>query len=131
MVTYKQTTLLLLEEEKRSGHDDCWCKLVQLDMNNRCPISIEVLIADSKLLGFNLLLRFDAIKKLGCLWPVMGLWAFYNMTDLCAQPLPSMRQTKMIWVVSWKWTSNQPPVTLKKQASRISCSSTASSCRLG
>ena len=39
--------------------------LVQLDESNRCLINFEVLVMDGKLLGFNLLLRFDAIKKLG------------------------------------------------------------------
>ncbi len=35
--------------------------LVQLDESNRCLINFEVLVMDGKLLGFNLLLRFDAI----------------------------------------------------------------------
>ena len=39
--------------------------LVQFDMSNRCPINVEVLVVDEKLLGLDLLLRFDAIKKLG------------------------------------------------------------------
>ena len=38
---------------------------VQLDIGSGCPIDIEVLVTDGKLLGFNLLLGFDIIKKLG------------------------------------------------------------------
>ena len=40
-------------------------RLVQLDVNNRHPINIEILVVDEKLLGFDLLLGFDIIKKLG------------------------------------------------------------------
>ena len=39
--------------------------LLQLDVSNRHPISIEVLVVEYKLLGFDLLFRFDTIKKLG------------------------------------------------------------------
>ena len=39
--------------------------LVQFDMSNRPPINVEVLVVDDKLLGFDLLLRFVIIKKLG------------------------------------------------------------------
>ena len=38
--------------------------LLQLDVSNRHPISIEVLVVNEKLLGFDLLLGFEAIKKL-------------------------------------------------------------------
>ena len=37
---------------------------VQLDIGSGCPIDVEVLVADGKLLGFDLLLGFDIIKKL-------------------------------------------------------------------
>ena len=38
--------------------------LVQLNLSNRQSVSIEVLVVDNKLLKFDLLLGFDAIKKL-------------------------------------------------------------------
>ena len=42
-----------------------WVERIQLDIGSGCPIDVEVLVADGKLLGFNLLLGFDIIKKLG------------------------------------------------------------------
>ena len=43
----------------------CGVGHVQLDVGSGCPIDAEVLVADGKLLGFDLLLGFDIIKKLG------------------------------------------------------------------
>ena len=68
MVTRKHTALSLLEKEG-SGCAHRWCSgigLIQLDVSNRGPMSIKALVVDDKLLGFNLLLQFDTIKKLGC-----------------------------------------------------------------
>ena len=38
---------------------------VKLDIGSGHPIDVEVLAVDRKLLGFDLLLGFDIIKKLG------------------------------------------------------------------
>ena len=43
----------------------CGIGCVQLDVGSGCPIDVEVLVADEKLLGFDMLLGFDIIKKLG------------------------------------------------------------------
>ena len=43
----------------------CGVGRIQLDVGSRCPIDVEVLVVDGKLLGFDLLLGFDIIKKLG------------------------------------------------------------------
>ena len=42
----------------------CGIGRVQLDVGSGCPINV-VLVVDRKLLGFDLLLGFDIIKKLG------------------------------------------------------------------
>lgn len=39
--------------------------LVELAVGHMCPLYLEILVADGKLLGFYRLLGFDAIKKLG------------------------------------------------------------------
>ena len=89
---------------------------IQLDMSNRHPVSMEVLVVDNKLLGFNLLLRFDAIKKLGGLCMTSdGTVGFLQLVrPLCAAitiNAPNFHvehdQNRRIWVVSWKWSSNQ------------------------
>ena len=43
----------------------CGVGRVQLDVGSGCPVDVEVLVADGNLLGFDLLLGFDIIKKLG------------------------------------------------------------------
>ena len=85
--------------------------LVRLDVSNRCPISIEVLVVNNKLLGFNLLLRFDAIKKVGGVYVTSDRTISFPQFDrpLCAaittnEPLfyAEHDQNRRIWVVFWK-----------------------------
>lgn len=74
---------------------------------------IEVLVVDGELLGFDLLLGFDAIKKLGRLqitecgdvwFPKHGIVCCTAIKieepDFCAEFNPNWN----IWVTSWKWS---------------------------
>ena len=104
-----------------------WCGVghVQLDVGSGCPINVEVLVADGKLLGFDLLLGFDIIKKLGGVYMARdGTVSFpqldrpvcvaitINKPDFHAE----FDQNKKIWIVSWKWSENQTPPKLENKA---------------
>ena len=103
----------------------CGIGHVQLDVGSGCPIDVEVLVADRKLLGFNLLLGFDIIKQLGGVYMTReGTVSFpqldrpvctaitINKPDFHAE----FDQNKKIWVVSWKWSENQTPPELENKA---------------
>ena len=126
MVAHKQNALSLLEEEEVDvltvGEIILRCSgvgLVQLDVHNRPPINVEVLVVDEKLL-----LRFDAIKKLGGICMTSNGTVNFPQLD---QPLRAAitinkpgiyteyDQNWRIWVVSRKWSNNQLPATLKNR----------------
>ena len=83
-----------------------------------------VLVVDYKLLGFDLLLGFDAIKKLGGVCVTCNGTVSFPQLDrpMCAaisinKPDFNARYDKnrMIWVVSRKWSGDQSPATLKNR----------------
>ena len=83
--------------------------LVQLDVSNRRPIYVKILVVDETLLGFNQLLRLDAIKKLeGVCMTSDRTVNFPQLTDHCAQSLPSMSLTFM-----WYMTRTESGLCLR------------------
>ena len=95
----------------------CGVGRVQLD-------NVEVLVADRKLLGFDLLLGFD-IKKLRVVYMTREGTVSFSQIDIpvCAAITidkldfhAEFDQNKKIWVVSWKWSENQTPPKLKNKA---------------
>ena len=104
----------------------CGVGYVQLDIGSGCPIDVEVLVADGKLLGFDLLLGFDIIKKLGGVYMTRDGTVSFPQLDrpVCVAitiDKPDFHaefdQNKKIWVVSWKWSENQTPPELENKAS--------------
>ena len=98
---------------------------VQLDVGSGCPIDVEVLVTDGKLLGFDLLLGFDIIKKLGGVYMTRDGMVSSSQFDrpVCVAitfDKPDFHaefdQNKKIWVVSWKWSENQTPPELENKA---------------
>ena len=99
----------------------CGVGRVQLDVGSGCPIDVEVLVADRKLLGFDLLLGFDIIKKLGGVYMTRDEMVSFPQLDrpVCtaiAIDKPDFHaefdQNKKIWVVS----ENQTPLKLENKA---------------
>ena len=103
----------------------CGIGHVQLDIGSGCPIDAEILVADGKLLGFNLLLGFDIIKKLGKVYMTRdGTVSFPPLARPVCTAITINKphfhaefdQNKKIWVVSWKWSENQTLPELKNKA---------------
>ena len=103
----------------------CGFGRVQLDVGSGCPIDVEVLVADGKLLGFDLLLGFYIIKKLGGVYMTKDGTVSFPQLDrpLCAAitiDKPDFHaefdQNRKIWVVSWKWSENKTPPELENKA---------------
>ena len=87
----------------------CGVGHVQLDVGSGCPIDVEVLVTDRKLLGFDLLLGFDIIKKLGGVYMTRNGMVSFPQLDrpVCTGitiDKPDFHaefdQNKKIWVVS-------------------------------
>ena len=91
---------------------------VQPDMSNRRPINVEVPVVDRKLLGFDLLLGFDVIKKLGgvCVisdgtvsFPKLNRSLFASITINELDFHEVYDENWRILVVPWKWSGYQLP----------------------
>ena len=103
----------------------CGIGRVQLDVVSECPINIEVLVTDRKLLGFDLLFGFDIIKKLGgenmtrdgtVSFPQLDRPVCMAITIDKPDFHAEFDQNKKIWAVSWKWSENQMPPELENKA---------------
>ena len=94
---------------------------IPLTVTNKNPLKTNVLVVNSKTLGFNLLLGMDVIKKLGGVHIYEGGQAHFAEVAL---PLvatieleqPDFRaefdQRTKSWLVSWKRSGDQPPEKL-------------------
>ena len=100
---------------------------VQLDVGSGCLINVEVLVANRKLLGFNLLLDFDIIKKLGGVYMARdGMVSFPQLDRPVCTAITidkpdfhaEFDQNKNIWVVSWKWSENQTSPELENKGAK-------------
>ena len=78
----------------------------------------DVLIMDSPLLGFNMLIRMDIIRMLGGVHINQSGNANFSRTKPCActvirieEPDFSTKFDKQTraWTALWKWSGNQPP----------------------
>ena len=76
----------------------CGIGCVQLHVGSRCHIDVEVLVADGKLWGFDLLLGFDIIKKQGGVFMTRDGTVSFPQLD---RPV---------------WSENQTPPELKNKA---------------
>ena len=91
---------------------------ITLTVTNRKPLKTNVLVVNSKPLGFDLLLGIDVIKKLGEVHidelgkahfaeaaHTLGATIELEPTDFRAE----FDQRTKSWTVSWKWSGDQPP----------------------
>ena len=94
---------------------------ITLTVTNKNLLKMNVLVVNSKPLGSNLLLGMDVIKKLGGTHideggkahfaeaaPALGATIELEQPDFRAE---SNQHTKS-WIVSWKWSGDQPPEKL-------------------
>ena len=104
----------------------CGESVVQIGIDNGPSVTVRGLVVDGDLLGYDLLLGLNAIRQLG------GM----AMSDTSEVRFPQrerlMRaainldepdfhtdydEAKHVWTASWKWSSDQPPVSLKNRLS--------------
>ena len=83
---------------------------VKLSVKNSNPVKIDILVVDSKLLGFNILLKIDIIKKLGGVHiNKLSEVRFFNPPIYVAikinEPVfgAEFNQHTKFWTASWKW----------------------------
>ena len=89
-------------------------------MTNKSPLKTNVLVVNSKPLGFNLLLGMDVIKKLGGVHINGGMAHFAEAAHTLGATIElqqpdfhaEFNQSTKSWTVSWKWSGDQPPEKL-------------------
>ena len=114
----KCTAILMADRKCLLSHD---VGSITLTVTNRNPLKINVLVVNSKPLGFDLLLGMDVIKKLGSMHinergkahfaeaaHTLGATIELEQLDFRAE----FDQCTKSWTVSWKWSGDQPPKKL-------------------
>ena len=91
---------------------------ITLAVDNVSPVKVDVLVVDSPMLGFDMLIGMDIIKTLGGVRINQAGDAIFSRTEprACAairieEPDFSAEfdeQTRA-WTASWKWSDSQPP----------------------
>ena len=115
---WKSTAILTVGRKCLLSHD---VGSITLIVTNRNPLKMNVLVVNSKPLGFNLFLGMDVIKKLGSVHIDEGSKAHFaeaahtlgatielEQPDFCTE----FNQRTKSWIVSWKWSGDQPPEKL-------------------
>ena len=105
----------------------CGESVVQIGISNGPSVAVRALVVDGDLLGYDLLLGLNAIRQLGGIaMSDTGEVRFPQHKRLmCAAITLDERdfhteygEAKCVWIASWKWSSNQPPVSLKNRLSK-------------
>ena len=115
---WKSTTILTASRKCLLSHG---VGSITLTVTNRCPLKTNVLVVNSKPLGFDLLLGMDVIKKLDSVHineggkahfaeaaHTLGVITELEQLDFRAE----FNQRTKSWTVSWKWSGDQPPEKL-------------------
>ena len=103
----------------------CGESVVQIGIGNGPSVAVRALVIDEALFGYDLLLRLNAIRQLGGMnMSATGEVKFPQRERLmCAAntlnkpDFHAEYETKCVWTASWKWSSDQPPVSLKNRLS--------------
>ena len=115
---WKSTTILTAGRKCFLSHG---VGSITLTVTNRNPFKMNVLVVNSKPLGFDLLLGMDVIKKLGGVHIDEGgkehfAVAAHTLGATIELEQPDFRtefdQRTKSWTVSWKWSGDQPPEKL-------------------
>ena len=104
----------------------CGVSVVQISIGNESPVAVQTLAVDRELLGYDLLLGLDVITQLsGMAMTGTGKVKFLRYRILICVAItlnePDFHveydKGKHIWTASWKWSSDQLPVSLKNRLS--------------
>lgn len=94
-------------------------------VGHMCPLHLEILVVEGKLLGFDLLQGFDTIKNLTELGEANFLAENLHRcaTIKIDEPDSSapFNQWKNKWTTSWKWAGGQMPDQLKNRILGVPC----------
>ena len=100
--------------------------MVQIGNGNEPSVTVQALVVDRYLLGYDLLLGLNAIRQLG------GMAMFDTgevrfpqherlMCAVITLDEPDFHaeydEAKRVWTTSWKWSGNQSPMSLKNRLS--------------
>ena len=86
-----------------------------LAVDNTSPMKADVLVVDSSLLGFGMLIGMDIIKMLGGVNINQSSDAIFSRTELCVCTTIRIKETDFraefneqtrAWTASWKWWGN-------------------------
>ena len=95
---------------------NCWgYSKIKVEVGQVPAVDIEALVVDKQLLGFNLLLRIDAIKELGVVYLMESGEAHFGGLNISIDE-PDFSVTSDCsnkeWTASWKWTNSHSPSKL-------------------
>ena len=91
---------------------------ITLAVDNVSPVKADVLVVDSLLLGFDMLISMNIIKMLGKVCINQSSDAIFSRTELCVSAAirieepdfsAEFNEQTRAWTASWKWSGNQPP----------------------
>ena len=110
---WKSTAILTASRKCLLSHGN---GSITLTVTNRNLLKTNVLVVNSKPLGFNFLLGMDVIKKLDGVHIDEGGKAHFALGATIELEQPDFRaefkQRTKSWTVSWKWSGDQPPEKL-------------------
>ena len=115
----KQETPILTADGK--SFVSCGMGSITLQIANKDPMQLEVLVVDNELLGFDLFLGMDIIKALGGV--CIDDQGKANLVEVASALSTTMEleepdfhakfdRSSNSWTVSWKWAGDQPPARL-------------------
>ena len=119
----KQVPLLVV-----GGNSSMCCgeSVVQIGVGNGPSVAVRALVVDGDLFGYDLLLGLNAIRQLdGMTISDTGAVKFPQHERLLCAAItldePDFHaeydEAKHVWTTSWKWSGDQPPVSLKNRLS--------------
>ena len=104
----------------------CGESVVQIGIGNGPSVAVRALVVDEALFGYDLLLGLNAIRQLGGMtMSTTGEVKFPQRERLMCAAItldePDFHaeydEAKRVWTASWKWSGDQPPVSLKNRLS--------------
>ena len=104
----------------------CGESMVQIGIGNGPSVAVQALVVDEDLFGYDLLLGLNAIRQLGGMtMSDTGEVKFSQHERLMCTAITldesdfhaEYDEAKHVWTASWKWSGDQPPVSLKNRLS--------------
>ena len=103
----------------------CGESVVQIGIGNGPSVAVQALVVDWDLLGYDLLLGLNAIRQLGgmAMSDTSKVRFPHRERLMCAaitldEPaFHTKYEAKRVWIASWKWSGDQPPLSLKNRLS--------------